>query len=202
MLTIATMLWEPNARSHGFSRCYTPEWVDKLYRGFARNLSEPFRFVCFVDREYEFTEPVEQQPILTKHPWYGCYIEPFRLDGPMILVGLDTVVTGKCDALARYCHEGDKVAVPLDPYRPSRICNGVALIPPGNRHIYERWEGQNDMEWLRRQDLRVLDELFPGQVQSFKVHVKRQGLEDTRICYFHGREKPHEINHPVTEHWR
>lgn len=201
MLTVATMLWQPNGRSQSFSRCYTPEWVDKLYRGFARNLSEPFRFVCFVDREYDFAEPVEQLPILADKPWYGCYIEPFRLPGPMVLVGLDTVVTGCCGDLARYCHKGVKVALPLDPYRPSRVCNGVALVPPGNEGIYERWRGQNDMDWLRAQPHAALDRLFPGQVVSFKGHVKKHGLGDARIVYFHGREKPHEINHPVLEHW-
>lgn len=117
MLTIATMLWQHNGRSHGFSQCYTPEWVDKLYRGFERNLSEPFRFVCFTDQDYDFSEPVETLCIGESKPWYGCYIEPFQIEGPLMVVGLDTVITGNCDALAGYCYAGEFVGLPLDPYR-------------------------------------------------------------------------------------
>lgn len=202
MLTIATMLWSPNKHSKGFSRCYGPEWVDKLYRGFKRHLTDAFEFVCFTDREYPFNEPVKRMPILSGVPNYGCYIEPFRLDRPSIIVGLDTVVTGNCDHFAEYCHTAKKVALPRDPNRLEMSCNGVALVPDGNRHIFDRWNGENDMEWLRKHDCDYIDDLFPGQVKSYKLHVKKHGIGDVRICFFHGAEKPHEINHPVTEHWR
>ncbi len=124
----------------------------------------------------------------------------------VILVGLDTIVTGNVDHLADYCLTADTIALPRDPYMPSRACNGVALVPAGNAHVWTEWRGENDMEWMRRQQHRFIDDLFPGQVQSFTGAVKEQGLGDTRILYFHGAEKPHELavagDRVVLEHWR
>lgn len=206
MITIATLFWQANEHSYDFSRAYTEEWVEKLYRGFARNLSLPFRFVCFTDRSREFCEPIDQEPIRGRLDYSAC-IEPYRLGEPMILVGLDTVVTGNVDDLALYCLTQKRLAVPLDPYAPYQVCNGVALVPAGHQHIAIAHDGQtNDMDWIRAHDPAVIDRLFPGQVQSFKVHVKPHGLRDTRIVYFHGQEKPHQAGVRelgwIREHWR
>jgi hypothetical protein len=57
MLHVVTLLWDANLHSQVFSRDYDESWVEKLYRGFARNLSEPFRFVVFTDRERTFRAP-------------------------------------------------------------------------------------------------------------------------------------------------
>jgi hypothetical protein len=205
LITIATLFWTPNEASYDFSRAYSEEWVEKLYRGFKRNLSYPFRFVCFTDKPRRFREPIEQEPIKGALDYSAC-IEPYRLGEPMILVGLDTVVTGNCDELAHYCLTGSRLAVPLDPYDPRVVCNGVALVPRGHQHIAIAHDGKtNDMDWIRRHNPATIDGLFPGQVQSYKVHVKPHGLGDTRIAYFHGLEKPPEIYHAtpwVREHWR
>jgi hypothetical protein len=122
----------------------------------------------------------------------------------MILVGLDTIVTGPVDHLADYCLQADTIALPRDPYMPARACNGVALIPEGQQHVWRNHRGENDMEWLRAQDHVFIDDLFPGQVQSFKGRVRDHGLEDTRICYFHGEQKPHQLPDVpwIAEHWR
>lgn len=195
MLTVATMLWEQNGHSRGFSRDYDEAWVDKLYRSFARHLTTPFRFACFTDQRRMFAEPIEQEPILSAEPDYGCFIEPFRLGEPMILVGLDTIVTGNIDHLAAYCMTADAVALPRDPYNRAQACNGVALVPAGHEDIYSRWNGENDMEWLRQQPHDDMDVLFPGAAVSFKVHVAEHGLGDARIVYFHGVPKAPKLGH-------
>jgi hypothetical protein len=206
VITVATLFWQANDASYDFSRMYDETWVEKLYRGFARNLTRPFRFVCFTDRPREFCEPIEQEPIRGRLDYSAC-IEPYRLGEPMILVGLDTVVTGNCDALADYCLTADRLAVPRDPYDAKVVCNGVALVPAGHGRIATEHDGKtNDMEWIRLHRPAILDDLFPGpKVASYKVHVKPRRLGDTRICYFHGEEKPHQIAHNtpwVREHWR
>jgi hypothetical protein len=204
VITIATLLWDANDASLGFSRMYDEIWVEKLYRGFARNLTLPFRFVCFTDREREFCEPIEQERIRGAKDYSAC-IEPYRLGEPMILVGLDTVVTGNVDHLAGYCLEAKRLAVPRDPYDPRIMCNGVALVPAGHDHIAREHDGRmNDMEWIRAQDPAAIDNLFPGQVLSYKCQVKPAGLGGARIVYFHGEEKPHQLQHVrwIREHWR
>lgn len=205
MLTICTLLWDANRLSQDFSRCYNETWVEKLYRGFARNLTAPFRFVLYTDRERAFSEQVEQivQPDLGQGG-YGDCIRPYALGAPTILAGLDTVVTGNCDDLARHCLEERVLALPRDPYKPAIACNGVALIPGGYAKVATTHKGQNDMEWVRSFDHVFIDDAFPGQVKSFKGHVKQNGLGDVRICYFHGQEKPHQLPHVdwIARHWR
>lgn len=203
-LTVATLFWQANDKSQSFSAMYDETWVEKLYRGFARNLTRPFRFACFTDRARDFAEPVFEivNPDLGKGG-YGDCIRAYTIDGPMILVGLDTVVTGNCDKLADYCMAADRQALPRDPYKMRQACNGVALVPSGWTRIAEEHSGQNDMEWVRRYPHAFIDDEFPGMVASYKGSVRGRGLGDTRIVYFHGRDKPHEIREPwLKEHWR
>lgn len=203
-LTVATLFWQANAHSKSFSTMYTEEWVERLYRGFARNLTRPFRFVCFTDRARDFAEPIFEivQPDLGE-AGYGDCIRAYAIDGPMILVGLDTVVTGNCDALADYCFAADRQALPRDPYKRSRACNGVALVPTGWMQIAKEHRGENDMEWVRGYPHNFIDDVLPGQVASYKGAVRGRSLRDERIVYFHGEQKPHQISDPwVREHWR
>lgn len=203
MITVATLLWDANARSRDFSTMYDEGWVERLYRGFARNLTGPFRFVCFTDRRRRFAEPIEASLIRDPSPSYATCIEPYRLGVPMILCGLDTVVTGNVDHLAEYCRTARVFALPRDPYRPAIACNGVALVPKGHLKVATMHAGENDMEWVRRFPHAFIDDLFPGQVVSYKGSVEKAGLGDARVVYFHGKKKPHELAQVdfVREHW-
>lgn len=203
MITIATLLWDANGGSQHFSKMYDESWVCRLLQGFQRNLSLPFRFVLFTDRERHLPAEVIQQRMTAKQPSYGDCIEPYRLNMPMILVGLDTVITGPVNHLATYCMVADKIALPRDPYSPERCCNGVALVPAGQREVYDDWRGENDMAWLRARPHVFIDDLFPGQVVSYKGQVKKNGLGDARIVYFHGNEKPRELTDQpwIRKHW-
>ena len=215
-LIVATCLWDANEKSQDFSRCYDETWVEKLYWGFRRNLTVPFDFICFVDRirpELIRTKGINQIRFSNPTPSYADCIEPYRLDRPMILVGLDTIVTGKIDHLAGYClgksrDAGPKaIALPRDPNATHQACNGVALVPAGNASVYWNWRGENDMVWMRQQPHVFIDDLFPWHVRSYKNHIRATGLLDTRIVYFHGQLKPHERavqrdNPWIAEHWR
>lgn len=204
MLSVVTLLWQANVKSQSFSRMYDASWARKLFDGFERNLSVPFRKVLFTDQRRDVGADIDQivLPDLGLRG-YGDCIRAYSLGTPMILAGLDTVVTGNCDALAEYCLTARRQALPRDPYRPDIACNGVALVPAGLGAIAEKHRGENDMEWVRRFSHAFIDDLFPGQVQSFKGTVKRSGLGDTRIVYFHGREKPHELPKVgwIRKHW-
>ena len=194
MIYVVTMLWKANSHSYKFSRDYDETWVDKLRRGFDRNLTVPFQFVCFVDRIRQFDEPVLQLHIEGRKD-YSAFSEPYSLGEPMILVGLDTVITGNVDHLAEYCLTEDKLALPRDPYKPERACNGVALVPKGYEDVADH-RGENDMVHIRKFPHVFIDDLFPGHVVSYKGHVQKNGLGDARIIYFHGKPKPTEIDEP------
>lgn len=203
MITVCTLLWDANRNSLPFSRMYDEEWVVKLYQGFARNLTVPWRFVVYTDRERQFGWPIEQRRLNAEKPGYGDCIQPYEMNEPMILCGLDTVVTGNCDEFAAYCLSAPLIALPRDPVHPKQACNGVSFVPAGKRHVWERWHGENDMDHMRAQAHVFIDDMWPGQVVSYKGSVKRVGLEDARIVYFHGEEKPHQLgDRPwIREHW-
>ncbi len=215
VITIATHLWRPNKHSFSFSRCYDESWVERLYRGFERNLTQPFKFICWVDRDYEglykrSEGKIGQVLLHDKVPDYSSCLQPYEMGAPMILVGLDTVVTGNVDALADYCLTAKKIALPRDPNRPHTCCTGVCLVPAGFQHIWTERDGTDDMTYMRRQPHDFIESHFPGQVRSFKggetvPGVWETGLQDTRIVYFHGQSKPHELDpleHGLLlEHW-
>lgn len=205
VLVVATCLWDANEHSQPFSRCYDESWVEKLYRGFKRNLSLRFRFVLFTDRDREFSEPIEQRRLTEVIPDYGSFTEPYRLNEPMILVGLDTVIVGNLDHFWNYCFTAEKIALPRDPYQPSRSINGVGLVPAGHRAIWDNWRGENDMEWLRQHDTVFIDDMWPGHCLSLKAYdVRRRGLQGARIVYLHGNPKQPDLMHLdwMKEHWR
>lgn len=216
MLTVATLLWDANDKSHSFSRCYNEEWVERLYRGFKRNLTVPFQFMCWTDRHRGFSDDIHQAFLSAERPSYASCIEPFVMDGPMILTGLDTVVLRTIDHLAAYCmDESNLIALPRDPYAWHQACNGVCLVPPGKTDIFRKWNGENDMEWLRRFPHRFIDDLFPDSVVSYKGHVLGQtgqvmrgkpdprGLTNVDIVYMHGVPKQHQLTNErwIQENW-
>lgn len=208
MLHVSACLWEVNKNTHPFSRCYNEEWVEKLYRGFRRNLTVTFRFVLFTDRKREFKEPIEQEMLETKEPDYGCLIEPFKLNVPTIICGLDTILVRNVDHFAHYCLNETRLALPQHPTKKSYgFINPVAFVPAGHRSIFDEWRGENDMEWLRKRDAVDASELWPGQLQSLKLHNVPLGTNppvEARIIYMHGSQKCHELGSVgwVQKHWR
>jgi hypothetical protein len=207
LLHVASCLWKPNRHSLPGSLCYTEEWVDKLYRGFKRNLSLRFKFVLFTDRIRKFAEPIEQQLLSDPEPNYGSFTQPYSLNEPMILTGLDTVIVGNIDHFWNYCFTADKIGLCRDPYKPEQSINGIALVPAGFGWLWDSWLGENDMQWLRQhaEHTAFIDDIWPGHCLSLKAHdVRRKGLQGARVIYLHGKPKQQQLGHLdwIKELWR
>lgn len=206
-VTFSCCLWDAREDTPEFSRCYDEAWVDKLFRAVARNVSRPFHFVLFTDRARRVSPGIAQRRLSQARPDYGALIEPFSLDRPTIIMGLDTVIVRNIDHLVDYClRPGAPIAAPRDPYKPEQLINPFILVPKGHLHVRTGWHGQNDMDWLRRYPWQPMDDLWPGQLVSLKFHrLRTEGLPtDARVVYFHGRPKPDELTHLdwIREHWR
>jgi hypothetical protein len=231
MLTVITGLFQMPQGRRWFTT-YDASWVDKLYRGFARNLSEEFRFVCLVDRDYGFKEPmVNSVPFERPDLYFMALNEIYRPDLGIrhgLFVGLDTIITGNLDQMVSGHHI---FTVPRDPFQQGELCNAVVLF---NDHAASKiwvayqekvdwwaakcrigqWAGgggyPSEMMFLREvlnNNLDAwIDDLYPGQVLSYKVHMKKRGKRDpgkARIIYFHGHPKPSDVREPwVAEHWK
>lgn len=115
-------------------RLYDEQWVNKLYRGFARNLNAPFRFLCLTNHPAgKFEEAITLVPfkVHSHRCDYMCMTEIFRHDLGIdrgLFCGLDTIVCKNVDAVLDY---DGPLAMPRNPVRRARgvaaFHNGVVL---------------------------------------------------------------------------
>lgn len=92
---------------------YGPEYANRLYAMTARNLSRPFRFVCFTDDSTGLHPNIETMPIppitldppYENTPWKKMALynaELGDLSGPTLFFDLDIVITGSLDRFFDY----------------------------------------------------------------------------------------------------
>lgn len=215
------------------SGIYTPEWVDKLYRGVVRHGKYLCPSVAVVtDVEANEADQVSEEswrplPFVYPERDWSSLMEMFRplVVGPegAILVGLDTIIVGDLTPIEEAC-KGLSCIAPLDPYHAPQICNAAVYVSQEKaEEIWDKWTKERDsalldskyryiggkfseMVWLRHHlnPDAYWDDLVPGAIQSWKVGLN-QGppREDTKMVYFHGKEKPHTIQQDwIKEHWR
>ena len=208
---------------------YDPTWVDKLYRGIARNYKGMFELVCLTDKFYKFHEPIKQIRFARSVDQYGwmSLIEMYRPDicqGKRFTVGLDTIITGPLDDIFGY---SAKIALCTDPFIRDTVCNAVTMCNSEFCDEYWKFWTNNEYELIRESQLEIgtsafpsemsllrnrygksprLDEIFPGKILSYKQHIVDKPahmLHNSSIIYFHGVPKPHRVNQRwVRECWR
>ena len=176
---------------------YDTAYVEKLYRGFKRNLTIPFDFICLVDKNYIFQEdikPVRFKRSVDQYGWMSL-MEMYRpeiCEGIRLTVGLDTIVTGPMDDILQA--QVSKFAVCTDPMYPDQICNAITLSTPEFcEEFWGMWEGNeaklipesklilenvapapSEMVLMRKYygNSPCIDKIFPNKILSYKVHVK------------------------------
>lgn len=207
VVRFCTLLWSDNSTSYSWSR-YDESWVDRLARGVRRHAPSDVEFVVYSDRVREYSEIVTQIVIPRLGlGGYGDCVRPYADGGPMILVGLDTVVVGDLAPLVDYCVSASVLALPRDVYRPSVACNGVALVPGGVKFKSVR-NVVDDMYWCRSQPHVFIDDVLPGTCASYKGDVRDRPdgrpADGTSLVYFHGVPKPCDLLHLdwIEENWR
>lgn len=189
MTTIACVL-----KSGGI---YDRQWVWALKRGLSRHAPQ-HEFVCLTD-----VPGLGMWSVPLEHGWPGWWskIEAFRpglFDGPVLYLDLDTLVVGD---LSELCSYDGELAMLSDFYRPERAQSGVMMWTqcPLTHALYEefvdcggpttvkqRGDGEwlNDVAWPDR-----IQDLYPDQVVSYKVHAKDGPPNDARLVCAHGRPK-------------
>jgi len=202
---------------------YTPEWVDKLYRGISRNYTGSFDFICLTDQNYKFKENVKSVRFSRSVDQYGWmslmeWYHPDICTGKRVTMGLDTIITGPLDDIFDW--EGG-AAVCQDPYHPNEICNAMTIVTPEfcdeiwNYWLENEYQIINECELLGAPSEMILlrklysasprlDTIFKGRILSYKVHIRDhwERVKDSSIVYFHGVPKPHQIHEQwIQENW-
>jgi hypothetical protein len=179
------------------------EYVNRLYHGVKRHLSIPHCFLCFTDNPTGLHPDIWPYHLPTDLAGWWCKLYLFaaslRPGTKIIFLDLDTIIAGSLDEIAGY--EG-QFAILRDFYRPDGYGSGVMLWRQGfGRHIWDQWNAAGrpkvdggDQAWIEKTQPTAdrLQDLFPGQLVSFKEHCREGIPAGANVVCFHGRPKPHE----------
>jgi hypothetical protein len=180
---------------------YNVDYVEKLLAGVARNMREPYRFVCLSDVDV----PCDRIPLEHNWPGWWAKLELFKLPPPVLSVDLDTIVTGDLGEIAEYAARAPFTAL-RDFYREKGLGSGMMAWAEPLTFVYTKFcedprgimrdlRGGGDQAFLERFGLPAFwQDKLPGQVVSYKVHVKGKGVPaNARVVCFHGKPKPREL---------
>lgn len=195
---------------------YTRAHVAALKQQIEKHLQIPHRFVCLSDVDV----PCDWIALKYRWPKWWAKLELFRPDvaGDLLYVDLDTAIVRNIDHFA-----SGAVTLKLlsDFYHPKNSASGLMFLPQGDRAaVWNAWmqdpaghmarcagfdtdgvggDGKFLAPLLGPRAERWQD-LFPGQIVSYKVHVRKKSHPresgdgslppGARIVCFHGRPRP------------
>ena len=217
-ITIVCFLWGNWGGGRGV------EYVNKLYFGVKRHLSISHRFVCLTDRikGEGFAKGVELLCLdVPNWRWnlkkMFLYKPDNGLYGRVLAFDLDVVIIGNLDDIARYRGE---FATCEAAYHRGRMGGSLLGFSSGfgltrlweplisNPRRVENKTGGSERKYLglqlKNKDVDFWQDLYPGQVLSYKVDCQKGVPENARVIRFHGRPRPHDVvdNHKwMRENW-
>lgn len=221
-VTVMCVLFRPKEWAGGCTE-YGPQWVEKLYRGFLRNTSREFDFVCLTDFPQSFfsgnIRAVPYEDPRNVGNWLGIteVMRPEIGNQRRVFLGLDSVIVGNVDWLLDYresfglsANAVERGLMPMD-----HVSNAVAAWDvSAGVHLWERlrddreavasasvasWSrgAPSEMVYWRESvsDIDVIDERHPGELLCFNRHVFPNDEQPKRgsVVYFFGAWKPHRL---------
>ena len=232
-IRFVTTLFRPPLDGHKAHRFdYSPAWATKLWRNIVTH-HPGAEVTCLTDYPVDdpgFVKSLDVAPLTGQHKGWSNLMEMFRPDvvgDRAILIGLDTLFV---DTIQPLWERPEGYIVPKDPLYPNLICNALVLVNREHAEdIWTRWQkGErkpntpyhikglfSEMKWLRAhtEPEALWDDLFPGALCSYKVHVARQEPArrpgwrgqrlvprdpntlppGCRVVYFHGPPKQEDL---------
>ena len=196
---------------------YSAEYVNRLYRGVARNLRRPFRFVCVTDDPSGLDPAIEASPFPERPDWLhtnarypewpGIYVkllvfEPgfASLEGPTLFLDIDQIVAGPLDRFfdylpGRFCIIRNWVALRKRIFRPVPFCGNSSCFRfdagPASRYIYEKFKSEADV---------AMDPAVYGTEQEYMTHAAgRENVNFWPECFVRSFKRsctwPWPLNH-------
>ena len=182
---------------------YGPPYINRLYAMVARNITPPFRFVCFCDNEEGIREEVECHPLpgldfdlpkTKKGIWPKSQLWNERLvdlEGPVLFLDLDLVVTGSLDAFFEYGEPDDVILAP-NPSNPLERLGQTSVyrFPVGKlKPILDKFaKNPKEIAETYKYEQRYVTRNAPGGVKlwpkSWVAHFRRQCRRPFPLNYF------------------
>lgn len=185
---------------------FGPDYPNILFDMVRRNLAEGYagRFVCFTDDATGLDEGIEVRPLPADLPgWWSklALFKPglFPEGDRIVFLDLDTVLTGRIDAL---CDYSGPFAILRDAFRPNGLQSSVMAWRAGECHdIWESYiaagcpmdDADGDQAWIEKAHPNAirLQDAFPEMFVSYKYLIGIPATES--VVFFHGKPRPHEV---------
>lgn len=179
---------------------YGPEYVNNLYHMVKRNITQPFRFVCFTEQPDGIEKEVEIKPLpdfdepypektKTCQAWRKISVfdrKFYDLKGKILFLDLDVVIIGNIDCFFSF---SDKLAIIENWSQPRRLIgqSSVFCFEMGKyHHLLEKFQTDPDdvLGKHRTEQVYITRELgeknfdyFPEDwCKSFKMHCMPGGF--------------------------
>ena len=170
---------------------YSAEYVNVLKRMVTRNMTLPFKFVCFTEDVNGLDSDIQTMPLPIRHDIAGWWWKPYffssalPLQGTILFMDLDVIVFRNIDNLFTY--EPGKFCIIRDFNRMvsadwTRFNSSVFRLETGQHsHVYDnflqdpvniRKRFHGDQDWLYDQ-IKSEFEFFPDEwLQSYKWEMR------------------------------
>lgn len=203
---------------------FTAEYVHRLKGMVDRQGKGRFEFVCLTDHvilleQESWAIPLERP----QHEGWWSLPEKFRINGPVIFSGLDTIIMDDITGLADIALNCDKQDVyMIHPFRiPNKFnrlfANGMMAWNGDLSYMYEDYNYKmaakdfpleqdytSAMLIKSGKNIKVLQHAFPG-IHSYKVTLNKGNPQpDTKVVLFHGEPGVHKLQDCswVKENWK
>lgn len=185
---------------------YLPEHVRLLAAQVKRHTSVDHEFVCFTD-SIEHIPGVRSIRLENNWPGWWSVPEVFRCDGPTVVVGVDTMITGNIDQLFQIANNCEKNEFwMIHSFRiPRRTISGIMVYNHDWSWLYKEFDYEKVSKQLRGEEDYTLSKLkergikpkilqreFQG-IYSWKRNCRKGIPEDCKVLVFHGHPRPFEV---------
>lgn len=178
---------------------FKPEHVERLQASVARHLPGA-RFACLSDVDV----PCERIPLRYGWPGWWAKMELFRpdIEGGLLYFDLDTLIIGDLSDMAAVTGP----VIMRDVYRPHGWQSSVMHITQdvktelwhtwmrGPEKWMTRYRRGGDQQFIEQHSpaqWRLWQDICPGQLASYKVHVRAKAVPaGARAIVFHGKPRP------------
>jgi hypothetical protein len=188
---------------------FTAEYVSRLFEGVLDRSTRPVRFVCLTDSDEDL--PCEKIPLTEDLPGWWSKLELFKeYRGRVVYFDLDMMIVGNIDPLLDYAGPMAMLNFPQyagkTPPHPNEWNSSIMawnsplqfIYPPSEERLRIRTAASGgDQEYIAAKLRKAKWHIDPIQsiipTASYKLHCRDGVPPDTRIVYFHGPPRPHEV---------
>jgi len=181
---------------------YKPGHVIALGRQIKKHTTVPYRFICYTDIPPGVDlEGAEIVPLIDNYPgWWSC-VEIWRTVGPVVAMGLDTMILGNIDDLINYAQSmrPDEFGLLKSWFKQGGYINGIQVWNGDWSWLYDQFDYDKALKEFRGDENYLLDALTKIDFPVKAIQADVPGIRnckgwkrgrDTRILVFYGPFKP------------